>query len=344
MVAQIDKTMFQKRLWKIPGRLMAYIFIEGRALTTKGQWINPVVFAGYKLAQIIRPPVKSKAPIFIIGTGRSGTTVLGKLFALHRETVFLNEPKAIWHYAHGAEDIIGSYTTGPSTIRLAKAKDPQTLASKISNIYGWSLFWGGARRIVDKYPELVFRTDFVNDVFPDAKFIAILRDGVDTCSSVTNWSKRKGVVESGETHDWWGREDRKWHMIVDQIVPEHDDLAPFADKLRQTKDHRDRAAVEWIVSMREAQAAYANNPDKVLCIKFEALCEKPESILREMLEHCGLSDDTVFAEYSKQILDAPESYETLELMPEILEPFKKVLTEMAWENSVSRVVTRKVDI
>ena len=295
MVAQIDKTMCQKRVWKIPGRLMAYAFIEGRALTTKGQWINPIVFAGYRLAQIIRPPVISNAPIFIIGTGRSGTTVLGKLFAMHKQTVFLNEPKAIWHYAHGAEDIIGSYTTQPSNIRLEKVEQPQNLAAKISNIYGWGLFWGGAKRIVDKYPELVFRTDFVLDIFPDAIFIAILRDGVDTCSSVTNWSKRKGVIKGDETHDWWGREDRKWHMIVDQIVPEHDDLAPFADKLSNAKDHRDRAAVEWIVSMREAKAAQMKYPEAVLSIKFEDLCQSPDTVLPKMLEHCGLGQDSVFS-------------------------------------------------
>jgi len=340
MVAQIDKAMFRKRFWKIPGRLMAYIFIEGRALTTKGQWINPVVFAGYKLAQMIKPPVKSKAPIFIIGTGRSGTTVLGKLFAMHSETVFLNEPKAIWHYAHGAEDIIGSYTTGPSTIRLEKAKDPQKLANKISNIYGWSLFWGGARRIVDKYPELVFRTDFVNDVFPDAKFIAILRDGVDTCSSVTNWSKRKGVVESGETHDWWGREDRKWNMIVDQIVPEHDDLAPLADQLRQTKDHRDRAAVEWIVSMREAQAAQTQQPDSVLCITYEDLCARPAEVLLEMTDSCDLAKDPVFEEYALSILSVADTYGSLELMEALVEPFKKTLADTGYSESISRVTVR----
>lgn len=339
MVAQIDKTMFSKRPGKIPGRVISWALIEGRPLTTKGQWINSLVFAGYRLAQKLPLRKGADAPIYIIGTGRSGTTVLGTLFAMHRETVFLNEPKAIWHFAHGAEDIIGSYTTDPSRIRLNLEDATPTRAGQIAKVYSNALRAGFAKRVVDKYPELVFRVPFVLRLFPDARFIAILRDGVDTCSSVTGWSRRKGEEVDGETHDWWGRDDRKWHMIVDELVPEHPDLAPLQDALHTATDHRDRAAVEWIVSMREARAMAAAHPE-IAMLKYEELCADPEPELARLCDHCGLSADPLFVSYAKEILSGAEAYKPLELMPELIAPFQDELRTMGYEASLERVTPR----
>lgn len=318
---------------------MSWALIEGRPLTTKGQWINRLVFGGYHLAQKLPKHKGAEAPIYIIGTGRSGTTVLGKLFAMHKQSVFLNEPKAAWHYAHGSEDIIGSYTNGPSTIRLSPQSATQEQADKITHIYSNALRVGFAQRVMDKYPELVFRIPFVKTLFPQATFIAILRDGVDTCSSVTGWSKRKGENVGTEVHDWWGRSGRKWNMIVDELVPEHADLAPLQSVLKETTDHRDRAAVEWILSMREARKVATEHPE-VLAITYEELCEDPDRILPKMLSHCGLDEDTVFTEYAKTILSAAEQYKPLELMPELVDPFSMVLDEMGYTESKARVIAR----
>lgn len=341
MVAQIDRQMILRRPWKIPGRLIAYALIEGRALTTRGRWINPLVFAGYRLAQILPAPVRSQPPVFIIGTGRSGTTVLGKIFAMHRNAVFLNEPKALWHFAHGGEDIIGSYTSGPARITLGPAPNGPAIARKIRRVYNWALFWGMGRRIVDKYPELIFRIPFVLDLFHRARFVAILRDGVDTCASVTGWSQANAVHHIGQTHDWWGRDDRKWKLIVDQLVPNDPDLAPLAAVLAPAQDHRDRAAVEWILSMRAAQKAQTEYPDAVLCIRYESLCATPGPVLEAVLAHCGFRDDPVFDAYAAGVLTpARADKKPLVLMPDLVAPFKKALVDLGYENSQSRVEGR----
>ncbi len=339
MVAQIDKAMFKKRPLKVPGRLLSWALIEGRPLTTKGRWINGLVFAGYRLAQLLSERKGARQPIYIIGTGRSGTTVLGTLFAMHSDTVFLNEPKAVWHDAHGGEDMIGSYSDQPAWGRLDPAEATPEMARRIARIYSGAMRVGLARRVVDKYPELIFRIPFVLRLFPEARFVAILRDGVDTCSSVVGWSKRKGEKLDGETHDWWGRDGRKWQLIVDQLVPEHADLAPLQDRLRSAADHRDRAAVEWIISMREAQAAAAGHPE-VLAISYEELCADPENVLARITAHCGLSTDPVFTDYAKTVLSAQDAYAPLELMPELVAPFCNVLAQMGYEDKLDHVLPR----
>ncbi len=340
MAAQIDKEMIKIRPRKIWGRFLAWGLFEGRPLTTKGRWINPLVFAGYRFAQFFPNSKKTESPIYIVGTGRSGTTILGKLFAIHKDTLFLNEPKALWHYACGNEDIIGSYSAKDCCIRLNEYEATPMVATKIQKIYANILRLTFANRIVDKYPECIFRVGFILKLIPSARFIAIVRDGVDTCSSVRDWSRRKGVNISGEVHDWWGRNDQKWKMLVNEIVPEHSDLKELKSLLLSAEDHRDRAAVEWIVSMREAKAA-AETYSEVLTISYESLCESTEEIICKVLNHCNLSNDSKFNDYASAVLYSAPTYSSLELMPELVEPFKRTLIEMGYFDSLERVVVRQ---
>lgn len=340
MVAQIEAPMLKLRPAKVPGRLIAWALVEGRPLTTRGRWINGLVFALYRLAQGVPEARGARAPIYIIGTGRSGTTVLGTLFSIHQDAVFLNEPKALWHYAVGGEDMIGSYGTGPAQVHIDPAQVRPQMATRIARVYSGAMRVGGARRVVDKYPELVFRIPFVKALFPQARFVAILRDGVDTCSSVAGWSRRKGETVAGETHDWWGRDGRKWQLIVAQLVPEHPDLAPLQERLAATTDHRDRASLEWIVSMRAARRAAAEHPE-VLAIRYEDLCADPDTVLARICGHCDLASDPVFLDYARTVLSAQDAYKPLEIMPELVAPFCAELAAMGYEASIARVIPRR---
>lgn len=178
------------------------------------------------------------------------------------------------------------------------------------------------KRVVDKYPELIFRVPFVRKIFPDAKFLFLSRDGWDTCSSIDKWSARLGIQEGGETHDWWGVNRRKWNFLVDQIVSEHDDLAPHAATLRALKDHRSMAATEWIVTMREGLRLLDEYPDDVLHVPYARLCEDPESMCTRIAEFAGLDRDEVFVNYARKVLSPAKAKGEFSI-PSILEaPFR----------------------
>ena len=107
MVAQLDRLYVSTRPTKAYSRLVSYLLFEGRPLTTKGQWINPLVAAHFGLEKRLPQFRQVKQPVFILGTGRSGTTILGLILSLHRDVGFLNEPKALWHSVNPADDLIG---------------------------------------------------------------------------------------------------------------------------------------------------------------------------------------------------------------------------------------------
>ena len=219
MIAQINPNYIKTRPMKVLTRFMSYALFEGRPVTTKGRWINPLVFSILKTISATKNRYKSiEKPIFILGTGRSGTTILGIVLSMHREVGYLNEPKAIWHIIHPHEDIIGNYTRADAKYRLTAEDAADDMRQRAAQMFGAYLTATRSKRLVDKYPELIFRLDFVRALFPDARFIFLVRNGWDTCHSIANWSQRLGVEVNGEKHDWWGVNDRKWGLIAEQLV------------------------------------------------------------------------------------------------------------------------------
>lgn len=245
MVAQIDIKYIKTSYVQTIKRLVSYGLFEGRPLTTKGQWINPLIFTHFGIEKKLPQLKKVEKPIFIVGTGRSGTTILGVLLSMHKQVGFLNEPKALWHSIYPHEDIIGNYSRSKAKYRLtAEDADPRTIknAHKLFGAYSRIL---GVERVVDKYPELIFRIPFVREIFPDAKFIFLIRSGWETCHSINSWSQRLGETKNDETHDWWGANDRKWKIMLEELIRPSPLFADCYEEIKNFGSHSDRASVEW---------------------------------------------------------------------------------------------------
>lgn len=72
MVAQIDGRFTTRTKLKAYTRYLSYTLYEGKPLTTKGQWINPLVFSLYKLQEVLPTSKEVQSPVFILVTGRGG--------------------------------------------------------------------------------------------------------------------------------------------------------------------------------------------------------------------------------------------------------------------------------
>lgn len=336
MVAQIDSVYIKMRPSKFIQRLMSYSLFEGRPLTTSGRWINPLIFAHFASEKRLPLMKRVKKPVFIIGTGRSGTTLLGILLSMHKDVGYLNEPKALWHAVHPGEDIIGSYSDGEANYRLGTLDaDPQRNEAA-HKLFGAYLRIIGARRVVDKYPELVFRVPFVHAIFPDAKFILLTRNGHDTAASIMKWSKRKGEYRSSVSYDWWGKGRRKWKLLVEQVAIGDPDLGPIAESLRSMTDHLAMAMVEWIVSMREGLAMIKRFPKDILLLRYEDLTANPGGKLKELLQFCELPGDNIFMQYAFYKIRSSGGHSRADV-PDYLRPaFDQVMVDLGYTESITR--------
>jgi hypothetical protein len=328
MVAQVDLAYARARPTKLVSRLISYALFEGRPLTTRGRWVNPLVKAQFRLAAMLPRLKRVERPIFVVGTGRSGTTVLGIVLSLHREVGFLNEPKLLWHCLHGGEDVIGSYTDAAARVTLDAADATGDVVERAHRLFGFYLRCTGSRRLLDKYPELIFRTDFVRAIFPDALFLFLVRDGFGTCASISRWSARYGVAADGATEDWWGREDRKWRCYVEQEVGEVAGWDPV--EVARLTAQSDRAAVEWVLAMRAGLALEARDPLGTLRVRYEDLVDDPAAALDRISRFCGLAPDATMLDYARRTLANDPKAVRFDLHPAVRTVFDETMRALGY--------------
>jgi hypothetical protein len=185
-------------------------------------------------------PVLHK-PIFLVGCAKSGTTLLGSLFTFHPD-VGPKLPADINRY--------GSYQELLDEVLRDKDGFFIKTAYAIEQVHLWSKFFPFARiplnigkelalyenplserrtrsflrlltrkfhdaRFFTKQPWNTFRVHVLRQLFPDAKIIAIHRDGRDV---VTSWGRN-----ADRWNDFGGYKDaitvfaRKWNEAVDHI-------------------------------------------------------------------------------------------------------------------------------
>lgn len=336
MVAQIDREYMQHGWGRTLRRLASYALFEGRPLTTRGRWINPFVFGGLRLLAALPGKPHLTSPIFITGLGRSGTTILGLLLSLHRDVGFLNEPKAVWHVIDPRQDINGNYSHSGGRFRFDVSDVVPRARLRAHRAFGRYLALVGARRLVDKYPELIFRVDYLLGLFPDARIVFISRNGIDATQSINTWSKQHGAARAGHTEDWWGRDDIKWRYLCDQLLRADKRYATIRSFARPDLDNLHRAAIEWIVTTREGLLQSERHPEAVVHIAYEDLVVRPEQELNRLQEACGLAPDPVVTTYALQILrqNPPRSYPALDEPVRLL--FEETMSRLGFNSGAPK--------
>jgi hypothetical protein len=329
MIAQVDQAYFKINPTAASRRFVSRLFFEGRPITTGSRWINHLVFAHFWLEKRLPQLKKVIKPIFIIGTGRSGTTILGSILSIHNQVGYLNEPKALWHAANPDEDVIGHYSHGYARYRLNAEDVTPEARHNIHRLFGAFLATTFTKRIVDKNPELAFRIPYVKAIFPDALFIFLVRNGWNTCYSIANWSKNNEVKIDGEIHDWWGVNNRKWSFMLSELVAPDPVFADTFEIISGFKLHTDMAAVEWVVTMREGMRLLSID-SSIHLLRYEDLTQNPRQILIDLMDQCDLPHDSKVLTYAEKVLNPSTDHPPLELHPAILPIFNSTLDQMGY--------------
>ncbi len=339
MIAELDGDYIRTRPSKALSRLIAHGLLQGRPLTTGARWLNPLLMAQYGLVKRLPITRKVVAPVFVLGTGRSGTTILGKVLGMHRDLLFLNEPKALWHSACPLDDCIGSYQVGEARYDLDTVHADDTTAQAIRKLYSYALLITGSRRVLDKYPEMIFRVPFVKAVFPDAKCLFLVRNGYDALQSITSWSLRAGREMPGQREDWWGLNNRKWRLMVRDIAAKDEALSDRVQEIETLSRHEDMAAVEWTLVMRQGLQLIEREPGLLHMVRYEELCQKPEQTLGQVCEFCGLPEDQTFLAYARRRLSPVPARPEAELDPVIRDIFLDTMRRLNYLDTPSPTQT-----
>jgi hypothetical protein len=136
-------------------------------------------------------------PVFFIGSGRSGTSTLARLLGSHPDVaVFPHEANELWHpglypWFRSQRETLplwrDPYAFTAASLRRRTAADDQRLKALLGSYQ--RLF----RRhyVVNKSVMITFMIPYVLELFPDARFIHLVRDGRAVALSFAKMERRK---------------------------------------------------------------------------------------------------------------------------------------------------------
>jgi len=171
--------------------------------------------------------------LFIVGCARSGTTLVHRIVDAHPEIAISPEMHWITREFESRNGLVASELVSELTghKRFAQFEIPReqfvallgsgealpypTFLNRVFGLYGKIK---NKPLVGNKTPAFVRSIPTFHSLWPDAKFVHIIRDGRDVCISILNWKKADRIVGRyasweedpvSTTALWWERKVRK---------------------------------------------------------------------------------------------------------------------------------------
>jgi len=233
--------------------------------------------------------VQLEHPIFLIGCGRSGTTILGRTLAEHRGLHYLNEPRDLWVRAYPICDVWSERAPQRNGRLVLTAKDSTWWRTvRLTRLFARSLADAGRTRLLEKLPANAFRVRFVHALFPDALFVHLLRNGIEVARS---------IARECEIGPWYGIGDYKWHQLV-SLAARDPALAALPARCRAPYE---RGLLEWRLAVEASLEATAALPARQqLAVRYEELLTAPARTVRRIEHFLGLDHDPAVSDYAER--------------------------------------------
>lgn len=170
----------------------------------------------YKFAQLKanfplnRQPQQAQT-VFIIGCGRSETTVLGEVLEQHPQTYYFFEPWHLWAAVDSHLDTTNLYTTNGFNPTIGTDSFSKEAQARFNCLFYHSLGLGN-KILIEKTPHSAWRIDYLKQLVPNARFVHIVRDGIDVADFINKSALENSyrITPASQLNPWWGFNDSKW--------------------------------------------------------------------------------------------------------------------------------------
>ena len=212
------------------------------------------------------------APVFIIGCGRSGTTILGETLSKHLEIKYLNERRDLWHKYYPEFNVWEANTNKPKII-ANKCDVSETKNLNLRKLFFKLQVLNSSKILLEKLPINSFRLHFLKQSFPEAKYIYLTRNGLEVSKSIEKKIEKKKWLTGS-----------KFELLVQHYGKN------FSDKSNLSK-----AMLEWKLSISESDKFFRKlNKEKFIHLSYEDLVENTESSLMKIFEFLQLKANKDF--------------------------------------------------
>lgn len=225
-------------------------------------------------------------PVFILGCGRSGTTIFGTALSHHRSITYLNERRDLWFDAYPQTDVwTADAVARQGRMHLTADDADRRRSRRLRRLFYRETVRCARPFLVEKLPINNFRAEFIQAIFPDARFIHIHRNGLEVARSIQKMS------EEGR---WFGAGDYKWQQLAD-YAGRRPQTAPLP---ALCEDFYHKGLLEWRLSTESAVGFLGTlAPGRYLEISYARLLEEPVATLRRVLDFLGVGDDAEVFEF-----------------------------------------------
>lgn len=220
--------------------------------------------------------------IFVIGCGRSGTTLLGQLLGTLPSVRYLHEPNDVWAAIEPETDSLQVFSRGKHHCLL----DASQVTARAQRRFQAMMSQPSGITLVEKSPHNTFRIGYLNALSPAASFVHVIRDGIDVSHSIAR-------IAQGETriafrpnlNNWWGLGHSKWHALAaDGKVANYYPL-----EVSDLQSDAQRGAYEWLVCQLEADKWRERLGPRLVEVTYQSLTDDPATTLRAIAGAVGLA-------------------------------------------------------
>jgi hypothetical protein len=160
--------------------------------------------------------------VFIVGSTRSGTTLLQRMVDAHPQIAVVHETHWITRYFEKRTGLTPEGFVTPELVpklleyhrfpkmkvgreeleRLINSDEPVSYPSFVTALFDLYGQHEGKSLVGDKTPSYVLNLPTLHGLWPEAKFVHIIRDGRDVCLSMLNWLSEKAQVAARRRATW----------------------------------------------------------------------------------------------------------------------------------------------
>ena len=242
-------------------------------------------------------------PIFILGTGRCGSTLFHNILSMHPQIAWLsgfcnyfpNVPqlnrlvlygdsfgwsqKIVRSFLKPSEAIYYLERVAPGIIKAFKDLKAIDVGVGLKTDMPMQLdkmITARRHRLLHKFTGWP-RIEYLMEIFPDAKFIHVYRDGRAVANS---------LFEVKWWHGWQGPQNWIWGPLPEKYEKEWEDSNRAFIVL---------AAIQWKILMDSFEQAIKTCPaDRIIELKYEDFVERPIENIGNVLEMCELKPSDQF--------------------------------------------------
>lgn len=260
---------------------------------------------------LIKDPL---SPIFVVGTGRSGTHFLARTLVSHPDINDLTGGEENPYVFNNVVDLAQNDEFKPEQFNALMKK------------YHFLKNDAKPARLLDQSHPNLWHVEKILNVFPQAKFVAIVRDPASVAFSTLNHAGVRGWLNN-------------WERI--QQARKFFGIANINKKSYQKFSIVEKSTYRWCSHVNEINRLSKKHPKNFKYVPYEELCRVPKTILAELSIFLKINNKFVEPVIKTKSLAKKDNL-TNNQLTEIKEVAKERLDLTAYSNELKVIVNRYI--